>query len=90
MGYTAQRDRIWRLALLKTVKGGKAVYPDEMADELDVGDRTVRSCLNMMASSGFLNRDVTQEGKVRFLQSDNLEWTGEEPELTEFEKPLER
>lgn len=66
MAKHTSRDRIWNVALKKD----EPIYPEEFADRLDVGERTVRDCLNVMADCMWLEKrggDGTE--KVRYVSN---------------------
>lgn len=66
------RDKVWTLALIKTHRKGEAVYPVKLADELDLSERTVRDCLNVMSDNGFIIRATSPDGESRYLASDSI------------------
>jgi len=49
--YTS-RDRIWNAALKKE----EPIYPSDLADRLDVGERTVRDTLEVMTECLYLKK----------------------------------
>ena len=66
------RDKVWIAALTKTAMAGKAVTAEEIVEEVDASDRTVRGVLSVMADTPFLERDV-QDGRGRFLPGPGLD-----------------
>jgi Mn-dependent DtxR family transcriptional regulator len=70
------RDGVWMLALNKTIRHNRHVRPGDMADELNVSERTIREVLNVMARNGWLNRMVDDDGRVKFGSPDGVEYTG--------------
>lgn len=73
MAQQRTRDRVWIYALAKTHKSGGAAKPEEIAEIADVSERTARETLNVIADAGWLERDVLEDGSVRFLPSENVE-----------------
>lgn len=52
MAKETSRDRIWTAAMKK-----RGEYrPADIVEEIGVGERTVRDCLNYMADRGYLER----------------------------------
>lgn len=73
MAQQRTRDRVWKYALAKTYKGDGAAKPAEIAEIADVSERTARETLTVISETGWLERDVLEDGSVRFLPSDNVE-----------------
>lgn len=67
-----KRDKVWIAALTKTVMAEKAVTAEEIVEEVDASERTVRGVLSVMADTPFLERDV-KDGRVRFIRGRGLE-----------------
>lgn len=67
MAQRRKRDQVWITALSKTAMGGDSVTLDEILEVCDVGERTARETLNVMADTPFLERDLMNDGTVRYL-----------------------
>jgi len=65
------RDSIWITALTLT-RQGQAVTPDGVAEKTGASTRTVRETLNVMSDTPFLQRDLANDGTVRFLAGDGI------------------
>lgn len=62
------RDAVWNVALTLTYRKGESAKPGKVADMANVSESTARDCLNVMARTGWLERDTeTASGRVRFL-----------------------
>lgn len=73
MAEPTTRDDVWAVALAVTLRENRAATPEDVADRAGASERMVRDCLNVMASKGYLKRDVATTGAVRFLPP---EWLG--------------
>lgn len=72
MAQGTTRDRIWSVALNRAIRKGEAVYPAEIAEKLNVSERTARDCLKSISGANFLKRDVVASGEVRYLAPDEF------------------
>jgi predicted DNA-binding transcriptional regulator len=68
------RDKIWKYSLGIALKNDNPVTPEIIVDAADVSERTARETLNVIAAAGWLKRDIAQDGTVRFIAPDDLEW----------------
>ena len=70
MAKWTQRDKIWNTALKKD----EPIEPAVLAERLDIGERTVRDCLDCMAEGLYLEKRGG-EGRepVRYYQSNDVE-----------------
>lgn len=66
------RDRVWTYCLTVTHRKGEAVRPEEAAEKASCSETTARDTLNTIAAKGFVERDVLEDGTVRFLPTDTL------------------
>ncbi len=67
MAQRRKRDQVWITALTKTAMGEKAVTLDQILKTCDVGERTARETLTVMADTPFLQKDRKNDGTVRYL-----------------------
>jgi DNA-binding GntR family transcriptional regulator len=61
------RDKIWKYSLDRAIRDGEPVTPGEIPQLLDISERTVREVLNVIAESGWLDREVQQDVTVQFV-----------------------
>jgi predicted DNA-binding transcriptional regulator len=80
MAQDTTRDKIWTVALNRAIRFQNAVYVEEIAEDLDVSERTVRDCLKSIAGASFLRRDVNGDGSIRYLPPENIKPTDDSPE----------
>lgn len=73
------RDRVWKFALAGAIKNESAIKPEKIAELAGVSERTARECLNVIAATGWLKRDLEPDGSVRFVRGEDVEWHGETP-----------
>jgi DNA-binding GntR family transcriptional regulator len=69
------RDKVWMVALTKTIRVGEWVRPGEIATETGVSERTVREVLNVMSDNGWLQRAVDDDSRVKFRSPEGIEDT---------------
>lgn len=68
------RDRVWKYALAGAIRNGKPVKPEKIAEIADVSERTARETLNVIAESGWLEREVLADGTVRFTAPAEIDY----------------
>lgn len=68
------RDRVWKFALAGAIRNGRAVKPKQIAEIAGASERTVRETLNVIANAGWLRRDELDDGTVRFLAPDEIDY----------------
>lgn len=66
------RDEIWDRTLDRTVRGDETVTPEDVAEEIEASERTVRECLLAMYEAGYLIRRTSPSGTVRYVASDTF------------------
>lgn len=64
------RDDIWKDALARAHRAGQPVRPEDVVEKTGAAEQTVRDALNVMAEAGWIKRDVSMDGKVRYLPVD--------------------
>lgn len=74
MATERMRDKVWKYTLAATVRQGKAVKPEQIAEMAEVSERTARETLNVMTEARWLRRDALKDGTVRYFAADEVEW----------------
>lgn len=65
------RDSVW-ITALNLARAGNSVTPQTVVENSGAGERTVRETLNVMSDTPFLDREVMDDGKVRYVAGDGI------------------
>jgi Mn-dependent DtxR family transcriptional regulator len=71
-----KRDRIWTFTLKRCVTDDGMTTPQEIAELADVSERSARETLNIISKTDYVNRELANDGTVRFVGSDLIEFLG--------------
>ncbi len=71
MPQTRTRDKVWKFSL-GLARAGQPVTAEKIVEETDVSERTARETLNVIAETDFLDRDLMDDGSVRFLPGNGV------------------
>jgi len=75
MAKTTLRDKVWKDVLARTVKGGVAVRPSEVAEKTGASERMTRQCLLSIVETGLVERRADPNGEVRYVPSPNVDYS---------------
>lgn len=71
-----KRDRVWTYTLRRCLIDDAMTTPHEIAELADVSERTARETLNIIAGTPYVNRELANDGTVRFIGSDLITFDG--------------
>jgi len=66
MAKHTKRDQVWNRAIKSVYRDGEEIRHSEIAEKIDVSDKTARETLKTMAENEFLSREV-REGNIVYV-----------------------
>lgn len=76
MAEPRKRDRVWSYTFQKCLVQDAMTTPTEIADLAGVSERTAREALNIISGTPYIDRELAQDGTVRFIGSDLVHFKG--------------